>query len=257
MSSTHPLSSPIYSRMSWRLSCQQIFKEKWQKQKNLLTGEFEVLVLAKLRNKECELRAKSSLLRSARKNTSNFARQQTVQSAETCMPGGGPASALWFCCPSWFPNSRCFLGSSHTVCTCYLTSRSGTSVARRLGPVLAVVAPELLQVNDKALNSSPQRVDISHYPWSSFQQIIRMKKYMVTLISVFQCYICPQPPSAFLSSYLWKCVCIGVCVCVWMPRLCLLEPSNWRVSIGNYQRMEKEASERIGFVSLRSNAFIL
>lgn len=76
------------------------FSKKKNNNKNLLTGEFEVLVVKNLCNKECALRASSlCLLRSAWKNTSNFnVLQETVQSAETWVPGGGSASVLWFCC---------------------------------------------------------------------------------------------------------------------------------------------------------------
>lgn len=143
-------------------------------------------------------------------------------------------------------------GSSHTVCTCYVTetyafsvliSGSGTSVARCwLGPVVRFMHLSYCRwmINQVEMQLFPPNCGYFTWTFELFPTNYPNTEllYTVKLISVFQCYICLQPPSAFLSSYL--CKCVYMCVYVWMPLLCLLEPSNWRVCIGNYQRMKKK-----------------
>lgn len=116
-------------------------KKKQQQKKNLLTGEFEVLVVAKLWSKEYELRAGSlCLLRSAWKNTSNFrALQQTVQSAETWVLGGGPTLPRLVVKFQMFQDllMQFVRVTSEVNGFSILTSGLGTSVARCwLGPVV-------------------------------------------------------------------------------------------------------------------------
>lgn len=115
--------------------------------KNLLTWRFEVLVVGKLWNKECELRAGSlCLLLSAWNNTSNFSEiWPSVQSTEAWTPGDGHR------CPRspGHPKTRDLLVQFVLVTS---ERRAGTSVAHfQLVPLSwwarAGFGPELLQVS--------------------------------------------------------------------------------------------------------------
>lgn len=230
-------------------------KKKQQLKKNLLTWEFEVLVVAKLWNKESELRGGSLCFpRSAWINTLNLSElRQSVQSTETWTPGDGQ------CCPRSPVNPQTWdvSGSSRTYCTSYLMEMDRFSILTRL-------KAEMTQ-QTSGLGTSIARcwlvagLDLSYCRWAEIINLMLKPEKNATTVPSISGYFTPTLevfPTNYPNEEIYGVVNLSFGSFIFahsrpqhLPLICV------RVCV--HIAAVFAAPEWIGVVILRRNAFIL